>query len=187
MMFCTSCRAQLADDAVLCVECGKEVPDSLRQQREPPRTEPAEELEECEAKSEGKAVALSTLFGLIGFLGIGQFYALHTARAFAFLFAGWAAATISVAVPMALPDSKTTVVGLDTYQVIVGAGCLLVYLVLWMWQAIDALFCVREPHTGQGPGEQQASDLPETMQSREGRTSSVTFEECLDRYRAPLG
>jgi uncharacterized membrane protein len=160
MMFCTSCRAQLADDAVLCVECGKEVHDSLRKQREPPRTEPAEE---CETKSEGKAVALSTLFGLIGFLGIGHFYALRTTRAFAFLLAGWAAATICVAVAMVLPDSRTTAVGLEMYQVIVGAGCLLVYLVLWMWQAIDALVRVRGPHIGQGPGEQQASDLTEAV------------------------
>jgi len=99
--FCRKCGASLSDSTKFCTECGSEINESIwepvkgdsnneertKQMDKPYGVEPSHS-KQLELKSEGTALVLAILLGLIGLWGIGQIYCSRIGRGIVMLILG---------------------------------------------------------------------------------------------------
>jgi TM2 domain-containing membrane protein YozV len=92
-------------------------------------------------KSEGVAIVLAVLVGLIGFYGVGHMYVGRIRRGLVILFLDWV---------ISIPSFFSLVVGLsgDIELLVLGVVLLVGSLILWIWQIFDARRVCREHNQG---------------------------------------
>ena len=174
---CRKCGASLSDSTKFCTECGSEINESIwepvkgdsnneertKQMDKPYGVEPSHS-KQLELKSEGTALVLAILLGLIGLWGIGQIYCSRIGRGIVLLIFGLVIAGFgwsifvyyySLTLSNVLDESDNATESLSMLLFLLGSG--VIYLGFFFYQIYDARTLARywneyvESHNGERP------------------------------------